>query len=101
MFVRGQRISAIAMLSVRGILDVLTVSDTVNGETFYKFTEKYLLPQLQPFNGTNPSSVVVMDNCTIHHVPDIVQMIEEVGAVVHFLPPYSPDFNPIELAFSK
>ena len=42
-----------------------------------------------------------MDNCSIHHVSGIVQMIEEVGSIVHFLPPYSPDFMPIELAFSK
>ena len=42
-----------------------------------------------------------MDNCTIHHVPEICKVIEDVGAMVHFLPPYSPDFNPIELAFSK
>ena len=42
-----------------------------------------------------------MDNCSIHHLSNIVQMIEEVSAIVHFLPPYSPDFMPIELAFSK
>ena len=54
-----------------------------------------------PFNGTNPHSVVVMDNCAIHHVHGIVEMIHEVGALVHFLPPYSPDYNPIEEAFSK
>jgi len=46
-------------------------------------------------------SVVVMDNCSIHHISEIVQMIEEVGAIVHFLPPYSPDLMPIEMAFSK
>ena len=46
-------------------------------------------------------SVVVMDNYSIHHISEIVQMIEEVGAIVHFLPPYSPDLMPIEMAFSK
>lgn len=101
MFVRGQRISAIAIMSIKGILDVFVTSDTVNGETFYEFTEKHLIPQLQPFDGINPNSVVIMDNCTVHHVPEIVEMIEDVGAIVHFLPPYSPDYNPIELAFSK
>ena len=54
-----------------------------------------------PFNGHNHHSVVVMDNCAIHHVPGIKEMIEEVGALLIFLPPYSPDFNPIEEAFSK
>lgn len=42
-----------------------------------------------------------MDNCVIHHTPQVVRMIEEVGAIVHFLPPYSPDYNPIEMTFSK
>lgn len=42
-----------------------------------------------------------MDNCSIHHIPGVVEMIQEVGALVHFLPPYSPDFNPTEEAFSK
>ena len=42
-----------------------------------------------------------MDNCSIHHVSEIIQMIEEVGSIAHFLPPYSLDFMPIELAFSK
>ena len=54
------------------------------------------------FNGSNPHSILVMDNCSIHHVAPVVQMVHEVGALVHFLPPYSPDFNPIEEeAFSK
>ena len=54
-----------------------------------------------PFNGVNSHSIVVLDNCSIHHVEGIAPMIEEVGALVHFLPPYSPDFNPIEETFSK
>jgi len=60
-----------------------------------------LLPQLLPFSGSNSHSVVIMDNCSVHHVSEVVKMTEEVGAMVHFLPLYSPDFNPIELAFSK
>ena len=54
-----------------------------------------------PFNGSNPHSVVIMDNCSIHHTMNIVESIQEVGALVHFLPPYSPDFQPIEETFSK
>ena len=44
---------------------------------------------------------MVLDNSSIHHVEGIASMIEEVGALVHFLPPYSPGFNPIEETFSK
>ena len=46
-------------------------------------------------------SVVVLDNASIHHVDEVVKAIEDVGAIVHFLPPYSPDLNPVEEAFSK
>ena len=42
-----------------------------------------------------------MDNCAIHHVEEIASMIEDVGSLVHYLPPYSLDLNPIESAFSK
>lgn len=101
LFVRGERMTAIAIISVDGVVDLLVRAGTTNGEIFYEFTQKYLLPQLQPFNGVNSNSVVIMDNCSIHHLPEIVGMIEEVGAIVHFLPPYSPDFNPIEMTFSK
>ena len=75
--------------------------ETVNSETFYDFLERYLLPQLLPFDGLNPRSVVIMDNASIHHTDSVVGLIEEVGALVHYLPPYSPDLNPIEEAFSK
>ena len=51
-----------------------------------------------PFDGYNPHSIVIMDNCSIHHVPETKKII---GALLLFLPPYSPDLNPIEEAFSK
>ena len=51
-----------------------------------------------PFDGFNPHSVVVLDNCAIHHVCEVQTMLEQVGVLVHYLPPYSPDF---EEAFSK
>ena len=56
---------------------------------------------LMPFNCTNPRSVVVMDNASIHHVDKVVALIEEVGTIVIYLPPYSPDIMPIEECFSK
>lgn len=101
LLVRGERISAIAFMSMNGMLDCKTVKHSVNGETFYEFVQTALLPHLMTFNGTNPHSVLIMDNCSIHHVDAVVQMVHEVGALVHFLPPYSPDYNPIEQAFSK
>ena len=60
-----------------------------------------MVPKLQLYNGSNPHSVVVMDNCSIHHVLEVVTSITDVGALVHFLSPYSPNLAPIEEAFSK
>ena len=45
--------------------------------------------------------IVILDNCSVHHVSGVASMITEVDALVHFLPPYSPDLNPIEECFSK
>lgn len=98
---RGIRVSAIACMSIAGLLDVKTHTGTVDGEVFYRFVQTHLLPKLMPNNGINPHSVVVLDNCAIHHVDAIVESIEDVGALVYFLPPYSPDFNPIEELFLK
>ena len=72
----------------------------MDGDTFYLFVQRTLLPVLLPFNGYNPNSVVVMDNRSIHHVPEVIELIRGVGTIVVFLPPYSPDFTPIEM-FSK
>ena len=98
LLVRGKRYSAISILSLQGILDTCITPDSVNGDIFL---EKCLLRHIMPFDGKNPHSVVVLDNASIHHLDHIVDMIRSVGALVHFLPPYSPDLNPIEEAFSK
>lgn len=101
LLVRGERISAIAAMNDEGISAMRLVKGAVNGDEFLDFVERELLPTLMPFDGLNPNSVVILDNCSVHHVQGVVSMITEVGALVHFLPPYSPDLNPIEECFSK
>lgn len=98
---RGQRVSALTAMSTSGILDCYTTTGSVTAETFEQFVSQSLGPTLQPFNGVNPNSVVILDNASIHHVDSVVQVIQNTGALVQFLPPYSPDLNPIEEAFSK
>ena len=98
---RGQRVSALTAMSTNGILDCYTTTGSVTAEKFEHFVQQSLQPVLQPFDGVNPNSVVVLDNASIHHVDGVVQAIQNTGALVHFLPPYSPDLNPIEEAFSK
>ena len=70
------RVSAIGALSVFGVLGCHMVEGSVNADTFEEFIEKFLLPNLCPFNSTNPHSVVVMDNCSIHHAESVIKLIE-------------------------
>ena len=100
LLVRGQHLSSIAIMSTNGVLDCQVVTGGVDGDVFYDFVQSRLLPHLMPFNGVNPHSVVVLDNASIHHVDGIMTMVEDVGALVLFLPPYSPDYNPIEELFN-
>ena len=97
----GRRISAISAMSTRGIEDVYLTESGVNGDTFCDFVVKCILPILQPFNGSNSRSIVVMDNASIHHVNQVMHLINGAGALLWFLPPYSPDLNPIEEVFSE
>ena len=94
--IHGERISAIACISLHGLLDVKTVKGTSNSDTFSDFVQENLLPHLMPFDGITLHSIVVLDNCAIHHTAEVKSMLEGIGVLVHFLPPYSPDFNPIE-----
>ena len=68
---RGTRYSAIPILSLNGIHDVFMAEGTMNGDRFVNFLRVCLLPNLLPFNGVNPQSVVIMDNASIHHVEDV------------------------------
>ena len=96
---RGVHYSSIGILSSEGINDVYTTEGSVNGDTFLFST--MLVPILNPFDGQNTNSVVIMDNASIHHTDSVVSMINATGALIRFLPPYSPDMNPIESAFGE
>ena len=98
---RGKRYSAIGVLTTGGVEDVYIAEESVNGEIFLDFVRRCLLPILMPFNGTNQNSIVILDNASIHHVDYVVETILNVGALVKFLPPYSPDMNPIEEVFGE
>jgi len=67
----------------------------INGESFLRYVEQFLLPTLKP------GDVVIMDNLGSHKADAIRQAIRSAGARLIYLPPYSPDLNPIEQAFSK
>ena len=101
LLVRGEHISVIAAISLQGVLAIEIVRGGVDADCYYDFLCKQLLPKLMNFNGHNEHSVIVQDNCAIHHVYEVTTVLQDTGAIVHYLPPYSPDYNPIEEAFSK
>ena len=92
--------SAIAAIATDGLVALQVCRETVNSDKFYDFIRGYLIPQMTPFDGISPRSIVIMDNCSIHHVSEIKTLLDSVGIPLFFLPPYSPDFNPIEETFS-
>ena len=88
-------------MTIHGLLDVYCTKDHVDEDAMCDFVEYNLLPHLLPFDGVNHNSVVVLDNASIHHTNRVMELIHSGGAIVHFLPPYSPHLNPIEEMFSK
>jgi transposase len=104
---RGQRLRAgvphghwktttfVAGLTLRGMIAPFVLDGPINREAFETYVEKVLVPDLRS------GDIVIMDNLSSHKGPQVREMIETAGARLLFLPPYSPDFNPIELAFAK
>ena len=71
------------------------IDGAINGETFRAYIEQFLVPTLAP------GDIVIMDNLSSHKVAGVGQAIEATGAILLYLPPYSPDLNPIEQFFAK
>ena len=104
---RGQRLVAtvphghwntstvLAALRCDGISATGVFAGAINGEAFVAFVEQVLVPTLRP------GDVVIMDNLGSHKVADVREAIAATGASLLFLPAYSPDLNPIEMAFTK
>ena len=85
----------VAGLRLSGIVAPFVLDGAINRIAFETYVEKVLVPELKP------GDIVVMDNLSSHKGPQVKAMIEAVGASLLYLPPYSPDFNPIENAFAK
>lgn len=73
----------------------MVLDGAMHGAAFKAYVEQVLVPEIQP------DDVVIMDNLPAHKVAGVRDAIEKAGAILLYLPPYSPDFNPIEMAFSK
>jgi transposase len=92
---RWKTTTFVAALRTSGMTAPLVLDGAINGEIFLAYVQQVLLPTLRS------GDLVVMDNLSSHKKTGVREAIESVGAKVLYLPPYSPDFNPIEMAFSK
>jgi transposase len=88
-------LTVLGALSTKGIVAAMTVEAATDREVFLTYLDEVLCPKLKP------GDVVVMDNLSTHHVEEVRQRIEAAQAELIYLPPYSPDLNPIEKAWSK
>ena len=85
----------VAGLRLTGLVAPMVLDGPINRDAFQAYVDQVLVPEL------SPGDVVVMDNLGSHKGPDVRRAIEAAGARLLYLPPYSPDFNPIENAFAK
>ena len=92
---RGKNTTLIASLTLQGIGPSMIIEGAANSAAFEASVEHILVPSLQQ------GQIVVMDNLRVHKTARVRQLIEEKGCQLWFLPAYSPDFSPIEEAFSK
>ena len=97
-FVRGQRFSILPVLTIDGIITHDIIPGSVTADRFLQFLQELVIPLTNPYPG--PRSILILDNCNIHHSEKVRALIEdEAMCKLIFLPPYSPDLNPIEQAF--
>jgi transposase len=92
---RSRNVSVISAISIEQVLVQWSVLGSVDGLMFEEFVATMLVPALWV------GAVVIMDNCSIHKGTEVERLIKEAGATLIYLPPYSPDFSPIENAWSK
>jgi transposase len=92
---RGVVTTMLGALGRGGLHALMTKQGGTNRATFMEFLGEHLVPTLKP------GDVVVMDNLGAHHATGVRELLEAVGARVLYMPPYSPDLNPIELCWSK
>jgi transposase len=91
----GKNVSLVCAIDSGGVKPSMSVEGAVDGRAFETYVERFLAPELER------GQIVVMDNLSVHKSKRVRRLIEQAGAALLFLPPYSPGLNPIEEAFSK
>jgi transposase len=92
---RWKILTILGAISTRGMIATMTIEAATDREIFLTYLDEVLCPKLRP------GDVVVMDNLSSHKVQGVRERIEAAGAQLLYLPPYSPDLNPIEKAWAK
>lgn len=92
---RGKNVSLIGAIGLEGLITQVSLLGPTDGLTFEAFIAQRLVPKLWA------GACVLMDNCSIHKGAEIEALITQAGAILIYLPPYSPDFSPIENCWSK
>lgn len=85
----------VAGLTTDGLIAPVVLDGPMNGDAFIAYVEQFLAPALEP------GQIVIMDNLPAHKVAGVAEAIEATGAELLYLPPYSPDFNPIEMSVAQ
>jgi transposase len=88
-------LTILGAMSLRGMIATMTIEEATDADIFLAYLDHVLCPQLRP------GDLVGMDNLSSHKVKGVRERIEAIGAELLYLPPYSPDLNPIEKAWSK
>lgn len=94
-FGNWQTTTFLAGLRCDGLTAPMVLDGPINGESFLAWVQQFLVPTLRA------GDIVILDNLSSHKVEGVQTAIEAAGATLRYLPPYSPDFNPIEKLFSK
>ena len=88
---RGESAVDYTRVSAKAFLAVELMPGSVNGEKFFDYVRGSLITEMLPFDGKNPNSIAVLDNCSIHDVQEVIQLFKDAGKIVlFFLPPYNP-----------
>ena len=92
---RWSTLTVLGAVSISGWVATMSIEAPTDGDVFLAYLEHVLCPQLKP------GQIVVMDNLGAHKVDGVKELIYQTGASLLYLPPYSPDFNPIEQSFNQ
>jgi transposase len=95
---RWRRLTVIGALGIGGVAGAMTIEAATSGAVFHAFLDHVLLPELKRIK---PDAVIIMDNLSAHKTKAVRALLDRSGFAYRYLPPYSPDLNPIEPAWAQ